>query len=286
MEERSRETDIIVAVIIIVLFVTIVVIGVSVYNIFQSGGKAFFKDETTNSITTFLSRPQTVVDQRQLTEVESNRRDQDYNFVIKQENVYAKSDGTLSYIFAVSDVSDEQVLPEIETGEVDEGLITPEMEAQLVNIPSPQVTPSPEDNINFGTISKVTIPKIGVITNIYQGLDGDQLLKQGWWLYPTSYATGTGEKIFYCHRRFFGRNDPRTCWNMNKLTIDDRINVTNTAGVNFQYKVISVSVVHQSVSNMMIPSDKNYIKIITCGTATGEPGGNDYRVVVLAELVK
>jgi sortase (surface protein transpeptidase) len=71
---------------------------------------------------------------------------------------------------------------------------------------------------------------------------------------------------------------------MNQMVKGDNIQVVSTSGEILNYNVISTSIVPGTVTNVMKPSDKNYLKIVTCGTETGDPGSDQYRVVVLAEL--
>lgn len=127
----------------------------------------------------------------------------------------------------------------------------------------------------------LSIPKINVKSPVLQGLGSDELLKQGFWVYPGSYPIGVGEMILLCHRRYFGPYDPRSCWNLDKMSINDEIFIRR-GEQQLTYKVVGVNeFTGDNPSIYNISSTKSYLKIVTCTPLYS----NDNRLVVLAELV-
>ncbi len=265
MEKGSRGTILAMFFIILVMVGVLGFIGYSLYQLARTSDEGLFSGRNTlfYNENDAVSEPKIYIPNDNFS----------YDFDVVEYANARSTDQDYNYNFAVSKADGYGDYTSVETGVADLGLIEEVQEIQ-----------QEIESVNFGNLSEVQIPSIGVKSPILQGSNGDELLDHGWWLYPASYTDVEGEKILYCHRRYFGRFDPRTCWNLNQIIEGDEIYLFNSNGEKFVYKVISTSVVHQSVSNLMRPSTKNYVKIITCGTANGAPGGNDYRVVVLGEL--
>jgi len=125
---------------------------------------------------------------------------------------------------------------------------------------------------------RITIPKISVDSPIVQGLGGEGL-KQGFWVYPSSQI-GEGEVILLCHRRYFGPNDPRSCWYIDQVSTGDEIFV-NKGSETLKYSVVGTHSYPANDSTIYTVSEDNYIKIVTCHPL----GSSTERFVVLAKLV-
>jgi len=268
MKEGDRQTIVLIIIIFFVFIITICAIGYTIIQLIQSSSGLFSENKYKTKVPFILNTPQESTTFPIIID-----RNYNYNFLIKYEGIYFTPDKELDYNFKVGSIDLSDSYPSIEAQVVDEGLLSEPLLKEIEYIP-----------IQYGNLVRIKIPRIGVDSPVLQGFNVYDLLKQGWWLYPASYTNGPGEKIFYCHRRYFGRFDPRTCWNLNQVILDDLIYLYNSDGQIFTYKVISTSIVRGDVLNTMRPSTKEYVKIITCGTENGAPGGNDYRVVVLAEL--
>jgi LPXTG-site transpeptidase (sortase) family protein len=126
---------------------------------------------------------------------------------------------------------------------------------------------------------RIKIPKISVDSPIVQGLGGEGL-KQGFWVYPSSNQIGNGEMILLCHRRYFGPNDPRSCWYIDQVSEGDEIFVSKGDNT-LKYSVVGTHSYSGSDSTIYTISDDNYIKIVTCHPL----GSSTERFVVLAKLV-
>lgn len=276
MEKPSREPIIMFLIIVAVFIVTVVSIVSVAAQVVESRAAEQVKEGERTKIPFVFKDPGSFDSQRPVIENDSPIGNS-YSFTVDEDSYYRKVEAgqVFNYNFATSAYYNVTDYQDVTVGEEDPGLISKEVKEEIKDVV-----------ITQGNLKEITIPKIGVKAPILQGTNGDELLDHGWWLYPMSNVDNQGEKIFFCHRRFFGRFDPRTCWNINRLVIGDEINMYNTNGQEYKYKIISTSIVYQDVGNMMRASDKNYIKIITCGAANGAPGGNDYRIVVLAELVQ
>ncbi len=199
----------------------------------------------------------------------------------------------LGYNFEIPEVSREEAQAEAGT--------------QTTPTPSPTATPEPSVvanegtkeeiltqeqkdfafnyNVTEGQAGTILIPAIGVNSPVINGSDGDAILDKGFWHYPSSNMPGQGETIILCHRRFFGQQDPRTCWNLDFLKPGDFIQVNDNAGKPISYVVKSVNVKTPDDLNIYQLSKENYLKIISCSLENGRPGGSTHRVIVVAEKV-
>ncbi|MBN1915987.1 sortase [Candidatus Dojkabacteria bacterium] len=139
-----------------------------------------------------------------------------------------------------------------------------------------------DTKVTTGVIGELIIPKINVRANVFGGSDGDSLMDQGFWMYPSSSTPGNGETIVLCHRRYFQQDDPRSCWNINLLEKGDLIQVNDPSGKPIRYSVRSVTIKNPNDVNIYETSKRNFIKIISCSLQSGVPGGSDNRIVVIA----
>lgn len=129
---------------------------------------------------------------------------------------------------------------------------------------------------------KIAIPSINVSANLYQGEPSEEFLKEGFWVSPTESELGDGETVFFCNRRFFGPNDLRGCWNIDKINRTDRI-VINFETVALEYQVVGINIFEADDPLIyQVNPDKDQIKIVT----THPLESNSQRFVVLAERVK
>jgi LPXTG-site transpeptidase (sortase) family protein len=129
---------------------------------------------------------------------------------------------------------------------------------------------------------KIAIPKIKVESPIVQGLNGDALLKEGFWVAPSDRKLGSAEIIFLCHRRYFGPTDPKSCWFLNELVQNDLITIT-VENVNLTYKIVGTNIFKADDPLIYKASEtEDLIRIVT----TDPLHSNENRLVVLAERVK
>jgi LPXTG-site transpeptidase (sortase) family protein len=124
----------------------------------------------------------------------------------------------------------------------------------------------------------IQIPKIGVAGTVYQGLGANELLKKGFWVYPSSGELGQGEAVILCHRRYFGSTDPRTCWFLDQMTNGDSIFI-DVNGYKLEYIVTAIEVHTANDPAIYSISDKDAIKVVTCTPLYS----NTHRLVVKAE---
>lgn len=135
-------------------------------------------------------------------------------------------------------------------------------------------------NYQSNNLSKITIPSLGIDAPIILGSDGDTAIDQGFWLYPGSYII-KGEKIFFCHRRYWGRNHPYSCWYLDKIQPGQDISLITKNNETLTYKVVSVIQIPAEDNNYLKASADDYLKIITCAPL----GKSTHRLVVIAKLV-
>lgn len=129
---------------------------------------------------------------------------------------------------------------------------------------------------------KIQIPSIGVDSPAWQGLGAEDLLLKGFWVYPSSTNPGVGEIAMLCHRRYFGPNDPRTCWYLDKVQKEDPIYMMYEETV-LEYRVTDVIVLEANdpeIYNLSATEDS--IRIVTCTPLYSDT----HRLVVKAERVK
>jgi len=135
-------------------------------------------------------------------------------------------------------------------------------------------------NYQANNLSRIRIPSLSINSPIIFGSNGDAALDQGFWFYPGSYNV-KGEKIFFCHRRYWGRNHPHSCWYLDKLAVGQNIVLDTKSGTSLNYQVLSVTQVPAGDSNYLKASPDDYVKIITCAPL----GYSTHRLIVIAKLV-
>ena len=110
---------------------------------------------------------------------------------------------------------------------------------------------------------RILINKLNINSQIVQGNDSDTLLKEGFWVAPISNPLGKGQVLFFCHRTYFGVNDPRSCWFIDRLVQGDDI-VIQVENEEAKYKVLSTTIVDANDELIyQLDSEKDLIKIVT-----------------------
>lgn len=270
MKKEDRNTAIIILVVLVVCTVSLVAIGSSLWNIVSPA---------VNAVLNFVG-------------INIRLATVDYNFSLATNQTPAViASSTTSQASPTTTSSATPVIPaasynynfpipalgevsgsEIAITGLEDAILT---DAQLAGYGSGTDTPQTELILE--------IPKIQVTSPVFQGLGGDDLLKRGFWVYPTSSSPGKGELIVLCHRRYFGPYDPRSCWNLDKITPGDEINLRGSLNTQVKYRVIAVNVFPAADPNIYRASDTdNYLRIVTCTPLYS----NANRLVVLAEMVQ
>lgn len=127
----------------------------------------------------------------------------------------------------------------------------------------------------------IQIPVINVNSPIVQGLDSDSLVKEGFWPIPSQRQLGQDEVIFLCNRRYFGPNDPKSCWYLDKVTFGNAITI-QYQGLTLTYSVVGIN--KFAANNPLIyqsTEGEDLIKIVT----TDPLESNENRLVILAKRV-
>lgn len=131
---------------------------------------------------------------------------------------------------------------------------------------------------------RLQIPKIGIDSPVWQGAGADQLLKQGFWIYPGSANFGQGEVTMLCHRRYFGTEDPRTCWFLDQVVAGDKVylNFADSNSV-YEYEIVGTNIFEANDPSIYnISPTEDSIRLVTCTPLYS----NTHRLVVLAKRVK
>lgn len=112
----------------------------------------------------------------------------------------------------------------------------------------------------------VKIPKIELESPVYRD-NNINSLKFGMWMHKSSFNYNEGEMVFLCSRRYFSNNDPRSCYFMNNLNLEDEIYLkVGTEDVKFIVtKLEYISDNYQDLYNN-IASNNKQLRIITTGT--------------------
>ncbi len=199
----------------------------------------------------------------------SQKQDLGYNFLIPEVTELEENEDSTEEL--PQDTSNSYIEPSEVQIERD-SLLSPEQKQYAFDA-----------NVTTGVIGEIVIPKIGVKGNVLGGADGDALMDQGFWMYPSSATPGNGETILMCHRRFFGSKDQRSCWNLDQLQKGDLIQIIDPNGMPIRYEVQTITVKSPDDVNVYETSRENFLKLISCSLPGGVPGGSDYRIVVIAE---
>jgi len=117
---------------------------------------------------------------------------------------------------------------------------------------------------------------------IVYGVNGEEILRQGFWHHPaTVYPGEKGSSVIFGHRRYHLPPATDTFYNLDKVEIGDRIELKLTDGTWLEYTVININIIDPSDLESVISenTDRYLVKLITC-----TPLGTDrQRLVVTAE---
>ncbi|MFQ5492808.1 MAG: sortase [Candidatus Dojkabacteria bacterium] len=205
-------------------------------------------------------------------------RDFDYNFAIKDRNTY-NSDNVFAVAASKSDTDSPSVAGiSFPTPKAKEGVRDVILTKKVINHTN-AVVKAGKKKIKASSIRRISIPSVNINSPIVQGQNGDAALDQGMWLYPSQYAKG--EKILLCHRRYFGTNDPRSCWFIDRANRGDIIKIIDKNGKVAKYKIKSQSVRKGNDLSIFKASSDDIIKIITCTPL----GSSSHRLVTIAKRV-
>lgn len=206
----------------------------------------------------------------------------DYGFFIPYKtfnanSVVARAESLSRYDQNVAGIStNNQIeLPkqqEVVVSGIRDNLVTTEIKAYAETVKS---TPHP---LATG-ISRIVIDSININSPVIQGSDGDAALDQGMWLYPTSYAKG--EKILLCHRRYFGPNDPRSCWFIDRAKVGDVIRLESDNGQSYEYSIVAQAVREGDDMAIFNAADDDLVKIITCTPL----GSSSHRLITIGKRI-
>ncbi len=144
----------------------------------------------------------------------------------------------------------------------------------------------PDINQMLPRPSSIQIPAIGYNSPIIFSDDVNTGIDNGAWFYPTSHHPFMGESIFLCHRRFFKKYDPKSCWYLDKLQSGDMLYLNYENGMQSSYKITSISVSKSDDINIYQTSSQRIIKLISCSKENGQIGSDSHRIIIIAELVK
>lgn len=273
MKKEDRNTAIIIIVVLVVCTVSLVAIGSSLWNIISPGVNAALNFIGINIRLATVDYNFSIATNSQVTTTSSESTSSSSSASTTSESTSSSAPSVVpasySYNFPVPTAAAVGTGSSAVAG-LRDAILT---DAQLAGYGSTNETPQTE--------LIVEIPKIQVVSPVFQGLGGDDLLDRGFWVYPTSKALGKGEIILLCHRRYFGPYDPRSCWNLDKVSAGDEIFVRGSLNTTLKYKVIATNVFEANDPLIYTTSDTdNYLKIVTCTPLYS----NANRLVVLAEL--
>lgn len=69
----------------------------------------------------------------------------------------------------------------------------------------------------------IQIPKLALNSTAFTARSEANPLTRGMWIYPKTTSAPVGEKILVCSQSFFKISDPKSCFDLNRLKVDDRI---------------------------------------------------------------
>ncbi len=169
-----------------------------------------------------------------------------YNFAFSTENKNLIVSGVENFFEEIND--DYKLGPTRQTGEVKENYL-------------------------------IRIPKISLNSPVYRDNKAESL-KFGIMQHKSSYNLGEGEVTVLCLRRHFNNNDPRSCYFMDLLNLNDEIYLKD-GEEEVRYKVTKLEFINNNYENIYnsITDNKDTIKIVTSGAIDSGKG----RLVVTAQ---
>lgn len=128
----------------------------------------------------------------------------------------------------------------------------------------------------------LTISKLNIKSPVYITPESLPALKFGFWMHKSSYMYNQGEMVFLCSRRYFDNDDPRSCYYLNLLSINDQLTLEFN-GQKSTYSIINTQYINQDYSQIYdsISTDKNSLKIVTTGQIDSGKG----RLVITANRI-
>ncbi|MBE2280692.1 MAG: hypothetical protein IAE91_09900 [Ignavibacteriaceae bacterium] len=128
----------------------------------------------------------------------------------------------------------------------------------------------------------LTIPKIKINSPVYQTPESSLALKFGFWLHSSSYKFNEGELVLLCTRRYFDSTDPRSCYYIDRLRVNDELSV-EFKGERAYYKITEIKKIYSNFEDIYnnISSDANRLIIVS----TAEIDSGRGRLVILANRV-
>lgn len=155
-----------------------------------------------------------------------------------------------------------------------------------------QTSQEPTRNYNFPIgnteqipeMASIQIPTINYNSPIIISDDGDSAIDYGAWHYPSNHPK-EGEAIFLCHRRYFKSQDPKSCWNLDKVKQGASLYINYKDGSQDFYKIESISVATGDDINIYHATDEKIIKLISCAKSNGKIGSDSHRIIVIARAI-
>ncbi|MEO6729148.1 MAG: sortase [Candidatus Dojkabacteria bacterium] len=128
----------------------------------------------------------------------------------------------------------------------------------------------------------IQIPSLNINSPIVQGLNSEDLLKEGFWVLPSERKLGKAEVVLLCSRRYFGPTDSKSCWFLDRIALENIITISyNSYSLN--YKVVGINRFNGNDPLVYKASaDEDLIRIVT----TDPLDSNINRLVILAERVR
>lgn len=129
---------------------------------------------------------------------------------------------------------------------------------------------------------QLEVPRAGIDSPVWSGTDANGYLEKGFWVYPFSGNLGEGETVLLCHRRYFGPNDPRSCWFLDNVEENDLLYLTVGNELTLEYKVSEIYIYDDQDPNIYnIDENRDALRIVTCHPLYS----NEQRFVVIADRV-
>ncbi|MBN2015916.1 sortase [Candidatus Dojkabacteria bacterium] len=119
---------------------------------------------------------------------------------------------------------------------------------------------------------------------VVYGTDGEALLRQGFWHHPASVYPGEqGVSVIFGHRRYHLPPAKDTFYNLDKVNIGERVEISLSDGTWLEYTVIETKIINPDEINNEIneQTDKYIVKFVTCTPL----GTSSQRLVVVCERV-
>jgi len=139
-------------------------------------------------------------------------------------------------------------------------------------------------NVNHSGVQAelIIIDSADIEGPIVYGADGEELLRQGFWLHPaTVYPGEQGISVIFGHRRYHLPPAKDTFYNLDKAQIGDRIEIKLKDSTWLEYTVITIKIEDPTNLETIVneKTDRYILKLITC-----HPLGTDQqRLIVTAE---